>query len=336
MGEIRRFIHGETEKQLTALARPPWYYGTGPPRRADRAKQFFEADLLDLGTTSGGFKYALTLIDTWSRRAWAWPLTSKQPETLVRVAGPGILEAVPEGATIKTDSGTEYMSVFDDFLEENGILHERGIAYNHNEQAFIERFNGTLRRLLGNVISAARLRTWAQALPAAIDNYNAAVHSSIMTTPSEAHEVKHGSAAWKRIDEANEEARKRNVIPQPNDIRVKQHVRVSTDAFPHTKRGELFGKSDRQRWTREVYKVAGIDRAGDSRIYTVEPRPEYEGRKLQKPLIRRDLLKTTAAVSEEKRVAEPRARSEPAKPIHAPLAATRERRERRGVERLDL
>lgn len=112
----------------------------GPVQRATGPRQVVQVDTVDLGEV-----YAYTAIDTFTREAAIWMRPSLQAadgraalEQLMPTFGPVDL--------LQTDGGSEFKAECAEGMHRFAAQHRIARAYKKNEQAFIEAFNGSLRR----------------------------------------------------------------------------------------------------------------------------------------------------------------------------------------------
>lgn len=110
----------------------------------------FMADLLHLPTAKYGWKYLLTMVDLANDEMDIEPLRSKTAEAVLnatkKIFDRGILK-MPE-ASIRTDSGTEFKSVYAQFLHDNNIMHKISLPDRHKQTGNVERLNRELSRLI--------------------------------------------------------------------------------------------------------------------------------------------------------------------------------------------
>jgi transposase InsO family protein len=111
-----------------------------PAQRGQRPRQVVQMDTVDLGAV-----YAFTAIDTFSREA----AVVIRPG-LTAQDGKAALEAIARRfgplRTLQTDGGSEFEKDFVEALPRYAQEHVIARPYKKNDQAFIECFNGTLRR----------------------------------------------------------------------------------------------------------------------------------------------------------------------------------------------
>ena len=111
-----------------------------PARRGQAPREVVQMDTLDLGEV-----FAFTAIDTYTREGFILMrpgLTSADGraalEELARRFGPI--------QTLQTDGGSEFEAQFLEVVDQYARQHVIARPYRKNDQAFIECFNGTLRR----------------------------------------------------------------------------------------------------------------------------------------------------------------------------------------------
>lgn len=133
----------------------------------------FMIDTLYLPETKEGYKYLLTLVDLWSDEC--------DFEPMIAVSSKEALEAfktiikrkhlnMPK-ASIRSDNGVEFKSVFHKFLEDNKIRHRISLPYRHKQNANVENLNSLLGRVLMTYLQNQEMKTkkvykeWTDILP---------------------------------------------------------------------------------------------------------------------------------------------------------------------------
>lgn len=111
-----------------------------PAQRGQHRRDVVQMDTLDLGEV-----YAFTAIDTWSKEA----LVVMRP-ALTAQDGQAALEVLAQRfgsvRVLQTDGGSEFEKEFAQVVHRYAQAHVIARPYKKNDQAFIECFNGTLRR----------------------------------------------------------------------------------------------------------------------------------------------------------------------------------------------
>jgi transposase InsO family protein len=111
-----------------------------PLEKATRARQVIQMDTLDLGEV-----YAYTAIDTFTREGQVLIRPTLQAED-GKAALEHIMQVFGHCQVIQTDGGSEFEKDFVEAVDDYVERHRIARPYKKNEQAFIECFNGTLRR----------------------------------------------------------------------------------------------------------------------------------------------------------------------------------------------
>ena len=112
-----------------------------------------------------GFAYILTIIDCFTKYAWAIPLKKATEDEVIEAlksifAGEGVIPA-----KIQSDKGFEFgqgatNSKFVKFLHKNNITHTTSAAYTPSSQGCVERFNKTLKSMIAMGKTASGSEVW--------------------------------------------------------------------------------------------------------------------------------------------------------------------------------
>jgi Integrase core domain len=147
---------------------------------------FLQIDLIDFSNqpSAQNYRYILNVIDVFSRKCWLAPLkqkTSKAVDTALTNIFTDILQDYTI-SVIQSDNGTEFNgSVFQKF----GIKHVTSRAYTPQQQAVVERSNGSIKNILRKVLYIERKKDWRKYLVEIQNIYNTTLHSSTNKTPDE-------------------------------------------------------------------------------------------------------------------------------------------------------
>ena len=159
-----------------------------PRRRVEmrHIDETWQADLVEMipySKVNKGFKYLLTVIDIFSKYAWAVPVKSKNGKD-VTVAVKSILDQgrVPEN--MHTDRGKEfYNSQFENLMQLHNI--KLYSTYSNLKASIIERFNRTLKNMMWLQFSLQGNYKWIDILHTLISKYNNRKHRTIGMKPGE-------------------------------------------------------------------------------------------------------------------------------------------------------
>src|SRR5271167_1473690 len=155
-------------------------YKTRPYRTGgiDHQWQMDLVDMQDKSKSNEGYKYILTVIDIFSRYAWAEPLKTKSPQHVM----PALKRIFEQGRKpmkkVQSDQGLEFESkVMKIFFASLGI--EQFSVKSQFKAAIVERFNRTLKNKMWNYFTHANTHKWLDILPKLLEGYNKAAHRGI-------------------------------------------------------------------------------------------------------------------------------------------------------------
>lgn len=221
---------------------------TRKPRRFRRIYSLginyhFQADLVDMSMFSkenNGFKWILTVIDTFSKKLWAFKMKNKTAKSVLSVFKPLLIEKKPQ--KLETDSGTEFTNKkFQELLEANKIDHYT--VSSDRKCAIVERVNRTLKTRMYRAFTAQGSRRWTNILADLVSGYNNSYHRSIKMKPNE-------------VNKQTEEEVRENLYPplanpSPPKLKVGDSVRI-------TRIKNIFEKGYARSWSFEVFFVSKI------------------------------------------------------------------------------
>ena len=176
-------------------------------------ERHWEKEKFDLKSKKNGIHYrgAITAIDVFSRRGYAravpgninsekaFNVVYEDENSIVKCAEEWVRSKPYLGKSeinrIQTDKGSEFMLYFRDGLRDatsaNNMKlykHSFGFQGRSQTQGVVERFNGTLKRIVKQLITneagEVELPRWHLYLATAVDIYNHNIHSTIMRAPN--------------------------------------------------------------------------------------------------------------------------------------------------------
>lgn len=234
--------------------------------------------LNDYAGANKGRSAIFTVIETNSRYVYARALTAPT-SAQVAAAMESILEEnerdQPKVAPIlklRTDGGPEFAGAFSRLLEESKIPHEKTGAGTHERLARLDRFHGTLRRMIGELFALTNSHVWVDALPAIISNYNTRPSRALDAAGKHLAPADIGPEEEQKLREADllRAAEVRKMIDE-SGVGPGARVRL---LYSRTKAGskDKFAKSHENPWTTEIYNV--ISRAGPNSFLVEVPAGE--------------------------------------------------------------
>jgi transposase InsO family protein len=244
-----------------------------------------QIDLIDMSRFSGhndAKHWGLTVVDVFSKRAWAIPLRDKSGPRVAKAFDDHVLvEDAP--AVVQADNGLEFRNHhFKELEARRGFKQVFSSSYSPQSNGCVERFNKTLKQLIRHHFVSSGSKRWVDVLPDLLANYNSAVHSSTGYSPADIVEAWNdqgnpdSQAVLTRAHETLlKKARGRlGSEPPSQTIRVGAHVRVLV-----SRRKKPMKTTDiklrRPTWSQRVYTVAKVSRPAKADLGL--PRYRLEG-----------------------------------------------------------
>ena len=200
-----------------------------------------QMDLMDMSkvaTRNKNFHWILCIVDVYSRFAWAFPVKRKTQQEIYTCLKQWLesLKVPPKRMT--SDAGTEFTSKkIVDLLRSYKIRQYVNQAGDKTTTGIVERFNRTLRDLLGRNFARLGKLHWVEDLSNLVKNYNQSVHSTLGVTPEKVwtHEL---------------QPKPRKVSREDFPFKEGDHVRVMLP------RGIFDKKAGSQKWSTVIYTVS--------------------------------------------------------------------------------
>lgn len=201
----------------------------------------FQIDLVEMipyASQNKQYKYILTVIDIFSKYAWALPVKTKSSQNVTNAMNK-ILESGHVPKNVHSDKGKEfYNAEFQRLMRRHNInLYS---TYTIMKASIVERFNRTLKTKMWKRLHLNGSHKWIDILPKLVDEYNNTKHSTIKMKP-------------KDVNESNENHLLNTVYNYKREMKspkfhVGDHVRIS-------KQKHLFEKGYTANWTGEIFKI---------------------------------------------------------------------------------
>ena len=158
----------------------------------------WQADLIHVSNLSGyncGFKFLLTCIDVFSKKAWVVPLKNKTGKTLV-CAFESILATLPR--SLETDKGTEFTNrEFQQWLKDHDV-HFFTTENGDIQASIVEQFNPTLQSKMWRYFTRQNTLVYVDVLESMVDVYSRTPHHSVGMAPSDVTS-RNKAKGWFRI-----------------------------------------------------------------------------------------------------------------------------------------
>lgn len=282
--DVDEWLRGETVYTLHRHARHKF------PRNktiSHSVGEWCQADLADMqsyATSNDGFKYLLTFIDVFSKRATAVPIKSKNM-THVSEALDSIL-ADFHCHNLLTDRGLEFNNTrVKDVMSKYGTR----LCFAHNEAikaAVVERFNRTLKTRMHRYFTSKGTRRYIDVLESLLLAYNQSVHSSTGLKPVDV-DSHSASDVFRKLYGA--ETHRQLLLKEPKDkalFRVGDLVRIRYVLTP-------MQKSYWPMFSDQVYTVSTVVPDFPYHMYRVE---NWKGETMNRKYYAHDLLRVSKDV----------------------------------------
>ena len=203
----------------------------------------WQADLVEMrefALENKGYNYLLTVIDCFSKYAWAHPIKSKSSQNIIDAFTRIFSERCPK--KLQTDKGKEFINKhFQKYLRDHTV---KWFSTDSAQKAsIVERFNRTLKTKMWRLFTEKGVRKWIDILNKLILNYNNTHHRSIKMTPTEASKIKNESTVYG------------NLYPLNNLNELSTHKYQDGDKVRISKYKQTFAKGYLPNWTTELFIV---------------------------------------------------------------------------------
>ena len=231
----------------------------------------WQTDLCDMASLSRyntGHHFILTVIDIFSRYAWARPLKTKHGKEVVKAFQSIFREGrIPK--RIQSDQGKEFenRNVRVLFQKHDIELFSVKSAY---KAALVERFNRTLKNKLYRHFTANLTQNWTKVLKNVVHSYNHSVHRSIGLKPVDVNSD--------TVDEVRQSFQRKRAVGK-SDVQVGEKVRIS-------KVRSVFAKGYLPNWTEEIFTVSSINTKQSPITYKLK---DYTGEEIEGSFYRQEI-----------------------------------------------
>ena len=229
----------------------------------------WQAVLVEMGsysTANRGYRFMLTVIDTFSKYAWAEALKSKNALEVCTA-----FEKILKMGRIPKNLQTDFNKTFGELMHKYRINHYSTCSV--LKASIVERFNRTLKGMMWKEFSYNGNYHWIKLYKDLLEKYNRTPHRTIKMAPIQ-------------VNSSNEKSLLKTVynnlkIFGKSQLHVGDHVRISK--YKHQ-----FEKGYTTNWTTEIFKIKTI-RITNPTTYLLE---DLAGNPIQGCFYREELLPT--------------------------------------------
>ena len=220
------------------------------PYRTNKIDSQWQADLVEMipyANVNKGYKYLLTVIDIFSRYAWARPIKSKQPKNIIKAFESIFEQEGRKCKSLQTDQGKEFENrKFQHFLNIHDV--KFFTVKSLYKAALVERFNRTIKTRMWRYFTYKGKYRWLEVLPKLVESYNASVHRSIGMAPKDVNDDIE-IALWEK--QQTRGPQKVSLRDEHGVFKVGDHVRI-------TKYKSIFDKGYLPNWMEEEFTISKI------------------------------------------------------------------------------
>jgi Integrase core domain len=234
----------------------------------------FQADLVDMSafaSVNKGYKFLLTVIDCFSKYAWAIPIKDKSGNQVTLAMKSIFLKDNRIPKNLQTDKGKEfYNKDFQNLMKKYTInLYS---TYSTLKASIIERFNRTLKNKMYKEFTMNGNYKWLNIIDELLKNYNNTKHSTIKMKPID-------------VNKSNENRILNTVY---NNLKIRGRSKLKLNNYVRiSKNKHLFEKGYTPNWTTEIFKIKKIQNTNPV-TYILE---DFQGNDIKGGFYELELLK---------------------------------------------
>ena len=208
--------------------------------------QQFQADLIDVrrhAADNDGNTFILTVIDVFSRRAFATPLKDKTGGAVAKALATIFLDTAPK--YLQTDKGKEFFNgQVSKTLDRFNVRHFA--TENENVKAsIVERFNQTLRNALHRFFTKSNRERYIDVLAHIVEAYNNRYHRALGVAPNEVNGSGYEDVWLRLYDPLEYFERKRSTFVPGDPVRI-------------SKARTAFKRGFTDNWSEEIFYIVKV------------------------------------------------------------------------------
>lgn len=223
-----------------------------------------QADLIDVikySTENDGYRYILTMIDVFSKVAFAVPIKTKSAVDMESAIEEIFVSYKP--SNLQTDEGREFTNARVQKLLKSQLVHFYLAKNEVIKCAVVERFQRTLMTRISKYFTSQGHQRYIDMLPDFLSSYNNTYHRSIRMTPVQATSAETSVVFMNLYGYKNERDMLRDEYKRNPKHEVGTSVRV-----PKIK--NVFEKGYRQTFTDEIFKIDSKNSSRNQPVYKLK------------------------------------------------------------------
>lgn len=231
-------LRGSIARELHRPARKCYMRRRVITKGLDDLHQMDLVEMIPYSRENNGFKYMLTIIDVYSKYAWAQPLKTKSGKEVAAVVRKIYNTSKRFPKHIQTDRGREFYNAdFKQWTTSHKINHYS--TYSNMKACVVERFNRTLRERMWRMFTKQGTYSWIHMLQKLIYDYNHTYHRTIKMKPCDVKDNRLLATVYNTI---------KIVDTRKKKFKVGDIVRIS-------KQKHQFEKGYTPNWTTELFTI---------------------------------------------------------------------------------
>lgn len=229
---------------------------------ATHPKEMAQCDLVDMqefASQNNGYRYLLTVIDIFSKKAFVIPVKSKMGSEIASSFKKLFMTFLP--SKIQTDRGTEFKNVHVQKVMDDHRVHLFFSLNSDIKCGIVERFNRTLKGRMFKYFSSRGSRKYIDILDHIVSAYNGAYHSTIKMSPNMVNEENtrqvfeniYGVSSSRELIVRTAQSSR---LKEGDSVRTKYELKPMEKAFYPN-------------WSDRIYKIVNIIRGMDKLMYKI-------------------------------------------------------------------
>ena len=196
------------------------------------------ADMEGIAKQNGGMRYLLTVIDVFSKFAWAIPVYSNNDKTITTSFGQVLTTANSRHPQrLQTDNSKEFFySDLQDLMKRHSIKHFA--SESEQKAAVVDRVNRTINTQIWTYLPNRVTVRWVDVIQDLVDAYKYSRHRSIGMAPADVLK-KDENCLWVRLFEDGDTYLK-HLIPQEAIVRASSHKTIFDKGYMPNRTKENF------------------------------------------------------------------------------------------------
>ena len=284
---VEKFLRDQASYSLHKPARKNFKRNPTVAGGIDKQWQADLADMQGISKQNEGVNYLLTVIDIFSKFAWAIPVKNKGGKEMLNAFKTLFEKSAPRiPEKLQTDAGTEFLNKeVQAFLKSKGVHHF--VTTSDKKAAVVERFNRTLKTRMWAYFTAEQTKEYIKNLDEFVNSYNNSYHRAIGMKPSEVKKSDQDKI-WLRLYGSNGPSKPKRKVKADDKVRISKVKGVFEKGYmPNWSEEHFYVKKEEPR-KRPVYKLEdedGMDIKGQ--FYKEEVQPISENRYVVEKILRK-------------------------------------------------